>query len=160
MLSLEDIINGAESREIKRALAVKMVIFGFKVKDICSVLEVSDSFVSKWKVIYESKGAEGLRLHYKGGPKFLTDSQQREIFSYLKDRPCYSLEELMDLLKQRYGVVYRSKQSYYDLLKEAGLSWYRAQATGQKNETSRTLLKHERIKKNWRPTVPRPQKVV
>lgn len=155
MLSLEDIINGAEGREIKRALAVKMVIFGFKVKDICSVLEVSDSFVSKWKVVYENKGAEGLRLHYKGGPKFLTDAQQKEIFSYLKDKPCYSLEELMDLLKRRYGIVYRSKQSYYDLLKEAGLSWHRTRVASQNKEAGIVPLKREKIKKNWRPSKPR-----
>ncbi|WP_169250406.1 helix-turn-helix domain-containing protein [Candidatus Competibacter phosphatis] len=47
-----------------------MVLLGFKIKDICDLLEVSDAFVSKWKIIYENEGAGGLRLHYKGGPKF------------------------------------------------------------------------------------------
>ena len=70
MLKLEEIIDAAEGREIKRAIAVKMVILGFKTKDICDLLEVSDSFISKWKTIYENEGAGGLRLHYKGGPKF------------------------------------------------------------------------------------------
>lgn len=39
-----------------------------------------------------------------------------------------------------YGVVYQSQQSYYDLLKEAGLSWHRTQAANPKREE---------IKKNW-----------
>ncbi len=66
MLKLEEIIDAAEGREIKRAIAVKMVLLGFKTKDICDLLEVSDAFVSKWKIIYENEGAGGLRLHYKG----------------------------------------------------------------------------------------------
>ena len=59
-----------EGREIKRAIAVKMVILGFKTKDICDLLEVSDAFFSKWKTIYENESTGGLRLHYKGGPQF------------------------------------------------------------------------------------------
>ena len=66
MLKLEAIIDAPEGREIKRAIAVKMVMLGFKTKDICDVLDVSDSFVSKWKTIYENEGAGGLRLRYKG----------------------------------------------------------------------------------------------
>jgi putative transposase len=120
MLKLEEIIDAAEGREIKRAIAVKMVLLGFKTKDICDLLEVSDAFVSKWKIIYENEGAGGLRLHYKGGPKFLTDSQRREICFHLRDKPHYSVEELRDLIERRYDVVYQSKQSYYDILKEAG----------------------------------------
>ncbi len=65
MLKLEEIIDAAEGREIKRAVAVKMVILGFTIKDIGDLLEVFDSFVSKWKTIYENEGASGLRLHYK-----------------------------------------------------------------------------------------------
>lgn len=47
MLKLEEIIDAPEGREIKRALAIKMNMLGFTKKDICDVLEVSDSFVSK-----------------------------------------------------------------------------------------------------------------
>lgn len=65
MSKLEDIIDVPEGREIKRAIAVKMVDLGFKTKDICDLLDVSDSFISKWKTIYENEGAEGLRLRYK-----------------------------------------------------------------------------------------------
>ena len=59
MLKLEEIIDAAEGREIKRAVAVKMVILGFTIKDIGDLLEVFDSFVSKWKTIYENEGASG-----------------------------------------------------------------------------------------------------
>jgi len=51
MLKLEDIIDAKEGREIKRALAAKMVLEGFERITICKLLDVSDSFVSKWKNI-------------------------------------------------------------------------------------------------------------
>ena len=125
MLELDEIIDAPEGREIKRALAVKMNILGFETRDICDALDVSHSFVSKWKTIYDNEGASGLRLHYKGGTGFLTESQRQEVVCSIRDKPHYSVEELRDLIETRYGVVYQSKQSYYDLLKEAGLSWHR-----------------------------------
>jgi len=48
MSSLEDIIDLPTNLEVKRALAVKMILFDFKTDDICALLNVSDSFVSKW----------------------------------------------------------------------------------------------------------------
>ena len=152
MLKLEEIIDVPEGREIKRAIAVKMIILGFKTQDICDVLDVSDSFVSKWKTIYENEGAGGLRLRYKGGAGFLTASQRNQILFHLKDKPHYSVEELRDLIERRYGVVYQSKQSYYDLLKEAGLSWHRTQAVNPKRDETQVLLKREEIKKTGRPS--------
>jgi hypothetical protein len=38
MLELDEIIDAPEGREIKRALAVKMNILGFKIRDICDAL--------------------------------------------------------------------------------------------------------------------------
>jgi len=75
-LKLEAIIDAPAGREIKRAIAVKMVVIGFKTKYICDLLNVSDLFVSKWKTIYENDGADELRLRYKMGTRFLTESQR------------------------------------------------------------------------------------
>ncbi len=146
MFDLEDIIDAPEGLEIKRALAVKMIIYDFKTEDICSLLGVSDSFVSKWKTIYENEGAEGLRLKYKGGTGFLTEAQRFEILFHLKNKPHYSVEELKELIERRYGVVYQSKQSYYDLFKEAGLSWHQTQAVNPKRDEDQVLLKREELK--------------
>jgi len=72
MLSLEEIIaNSKDAREVKRAVAVKMLEQGFLVKEIEAVLQVSDSFISKWKLIYQKEGAIGLLLRYKAKPSYL-----------------------------------------------------------------------------------------
>ena len=43
--------------------------------------------------------------------------------SIIQSKPAFSVEELRDYLENEYQVVYKSKQSYYELLKDGGLSW-------------------------------------
>ena len=85
MSTLDDIINLTENLEVKRALAVKMFFSDFKAEDICKLLNVSDSFVSKWKIIYENKGAGALKVNYQGAPGYLTDQQRTQALLHLKD---------------------------------------------------------------------------
>lgn len=146
MSTLEDIIDAPESLEFKRAVAVKMFISDFKTEDICHLLNVSDSFVSKWKIIYENEGADGLKVNYKGGKGFLTEDQHYEIIFHIKNQPYSSVEELRDYIEHYYGVVYESKQSYYDLLKEGGLSWHQTQAVNPKCDPVQVELRREEIK--------------
>jgi putative transposase len=149
MSSLEDIIDLPANLEVKRALAVKMILFDFKTEDIGALLNVSDAFVSKWKIRFENEGAEALKLNYKGGTGFLTDDQRDEILFHLRMQPHYSVEALRDYIEYHYGVVYHSKQSYYDLLQAAGLSYHQTQATNPKRDEAQVLQKREEIKKNW-----------
>jgi len=147
MSSLEDIINSSANLEMKRALAVKMILFDFKTEDICALLNVSGAFVSKWKIIFENEGAGALKVNYKGGKGFLTEDQHDEIIFYLRNQSHYSVEELRDYLEHHYGVVYHSKPSYYDLLKAGGLSWYQTQAVNPKRDEVEVGQKREEIKK-------------
>src|SRR5512135_1064317 len=147
MLSLEAIIDSPANLEMKRALAVRMILFDFKTEAICALLNVSDAFVSKWKIIFENEGAEALKLHYQGGTGFLTADQRDEILFHLRMQPHYSVEALRDYLEYHYGVVYHSKQSYYDLLHEARLSWHQTQAANPKRDEAQVLQKREEIKK-------------
>jgi len=147
MATLEDIIDSPENLEVKRALAVKMFLFDFKTEDICILLNVSDSFVSKWKIMYENEGASALKVNYQGGTGFLTEQQRIQILLHLENKPHCSVEELRDYIESHFGIVYQSKQSYYDLLKAAGLSWQQTQAVNPKREEAQVLQKREEIKK-------------
>jgi putative transposase len=93
MLTIENMIDSKEGQEIRRALAVKMILRGFEMKDICDVLNVSDAFVSKWKMLYEHNGAAALLLGYKGRESFLTDRERKEIICYLQSHTHFSLAE-------------------------------------------------------------------
>ena len=100
MSSLDNIIDLPENLEVKIALAVKMILFDFKTEDICALLNVSDSFVSKWKIRFENEGAGALKLNYKGGTGFLTEDQRDEIIFYLRMQPHDSVEELRDYIER------------------------------------------------------------
>lgn len=145
MLNIDDIIGAQENLEMKRALAVKMILHGFKTEIICALLNVSDSFVSKWKIIYENEGAPALQLQYKGGTGFLTKDEHYEIIFHLKNQPHCTVEELKDYIERHYNVVYQSRQSYYNLLKEAGLSWHRTQAVNPKYDEELVLSRRQEI---------------
>ena len=111
------------------------------------LLDVSDSFVSKWKIIYENEGASALKVNYQGGTGFLTEVQHIQMMVHLKNQSHGSVEELRNYIERQFGIVYQSKPSYYNLLKEAGLSWHQTQAVNPKREEAQVLRKREEIKK-------------
>jgi len=93
MATLEDIIDSPENLEVKRARAVKMFLFDFKTEEICTLLNVSDSLVSKWKIMYENEGASALKVNDQGGTGFLTEQQRIQILLHLDNKPHGSVEE-------------------------------------------------------------------
>ena len=99
MSNLDDMIELPANLEMKRALAVKMILFEFKTEAICALLNVSDACVSKWKIRFDNEGVEALKLNYKGGKGFLTADQRDEILFYLSRQPHYSVEALRDYLE-------------------------------------------------------------
>ena len=128
MGSLEEIIEQSrDSREVKRAIAVRMSQERVKHQNIAKYLHVSDSYISKWVMIYEKQGASALLLNYRGKPSYLSVQEKQELLSFLKQQSHFSVEQLRDYLESQYQVVYKSKQSYYDLLDEGGLSWKKTQ---------------------------------
>ena len=145
MSSLNDII-GSMDLEAKIAIAVNMYIKGIDTKDICNSLNVSNSFVSKWKVIYENEGSGGLRVKYEGGAGYLTEQERSDVIFHFSDKHHCSVKEVRDYIESNYGVVYRSKQSYYDIMREAGLSWHRTQAANPKRNEDKVIIKREEIK--------------
>lgn len=59
-MSLSKIAN--LEREVQRAIAVKMLLCGYKHEQIRPVLGVSSGFISKWKKAFFQNGVEGLKL--------------------------------------------------------------------------------------------------
>jgi putative transposase len=121
-----------DTREYKRALAVKMAHEGIAYEVIAAVLQVSKPFISKWKRIYADAGIEGLRMGYHGGISYLTSHQRDQTLAWLRDQTSWSVPALQTYLHETFQVVYQSLQSYYDLLHAAGLSWKKTQTTNPK----------------------------
>ena len=156
MHDLDEIINEArDAREVKRAVSVKMSAQGFSPAQICQVLNVSLQYVSKWKGLYEAEGGEALRLGCRGSESYLEDGQRQAILRWIAARETVSVEALRDYIEEPYGVVYRSKQSYYELLEAGGMSYHRSEKANPKRDETQVLARREEIKKNWRRGGPR-----
>ena len=151
MQDLDEVINEATgAREVKRAVSVKMSQQGFSAAQICQMLNVSPQYVSKWKGQYEAEGARALRLGHRGSEGYLSEAQRQEIIQWVGAHETVSVEAVRDYVEERYGVVYQSKQSYYELLEAGGLSYHHSEKVNPKRDEAQVLGRREEIKKNWR----------
>lgn len=150
MQDLDEIINEArDAREVKRAVRVKMSAQGFSAAQICQVLNVSPQYVSKWNGLYEAEGGAVLRVGHRGSERYLGDEEREAILQWIGARETVSVEALRDHIEEQYGVVYRSKQSDYELLDAGGMSYHRSEKHKPKRDEAQILERRAEIKKNW-----------
>jgi len=126
--------SNLDARELKRGLAVKMAIQEYPYKKISQLLGVSSFSISDWKKSFKANGIEGIRLGYKGLKKYLTDEQLSEIIRWLSSSEYWHLDELINYLDSQYGIIYKSKQSYYALFNLANVSWKRSRKVNPKSD--------------------------
>ena len=124
--------SNPDARELKRAVAVQMFLKGFKHREIGQSLGVSSGFISKWTQRYEESGVLGLQLGYSGSVGYLKPEQRQEVMDWLKRKNYWNLTELQQHIEQEYEVVFNSKQSYYTLFEQAGISWKKTQKRNPK----------------------------
>ena len=153
MHDIDEIINEAtDAREVKRGVSVKMGAQGFSPAQICQVLNVSLQYVSKGKGQYEAGGGAVLRLGHRGSESYLREEERHEILQWIGSHETVSVEAVRDYVEEQYGVVYHSKQSYYDLLEMGGMSYHRSEKKNPKRDEAQVLGRREEIKKNWHRT--------
>ncbi len=133
--ALRDFIdNNPDPRELKRALAVQMVIQKYSYFEIRDVLQVSVGFISKYKQLFKEQGISGLTLKYQGSTGYLAPSAHKAVIKWLQKKNYWNLAELKQHVLDTYNVVFASSQSYYDLFKAAGISWKKTQKCNPKLE--------------------------
>ncbi len=130
-----DFIQGnPDSRELKRALAVQMVMQNYTHSEIGEILRVSVGFVNKWKYAFLEQGIVGLRLKHQGSRGYLNDVQKQTVIGWIKQKNYWHLDELKEYIEDSFGVVYESNQSYYELFKQADISWKKTQKKNPKKD--------------------------
>ena len=139
----------ADVRELKRAVSVKLGEQGLATAAIGAVLQVTPRAVRKWRRRYEREGVEGLEVRNRGSESYLRVEQRQEVEDWLGARETITVEEVRAEIEARYGIVYQSKQSYYDLLNARGLSYHRTEKGNPKRSDAQVLEPREEIKKNW-----------
>jgi putative transposase len=128
----EFIQSNPDPRELKRALAVQMVMQEYTYYEIGDVLGVSVGFISKWRQTYEQRGLTGLSLRHQGSKGYLTSEQRQGVVKWLQQKNHWNLGELQQYVEAQYDVVFESKQSYYSLFAQAGISWKKTQKCNPK----------------------------
>ena len=96
---------------------------GIKHREIQGLLGVYSSYVSRWEEKYREGGVEKIRLGHKGSEGYLDEEQRIAVIEWIKQKSDRNLCEVIKYLETSYGVIYRSMQSYSQLLKSAGMSW-------------------------------------
>lgn len=128
----EFIQSNPDPRELKRALAVQMARQDYTYYEIRDVLKVSIGFITKWRQHYEQQGVAGLALRHQGSKGYLTPEQRQGVLAWLKQKNYWNLVELQQHVEEQYDVMFESKQSYYTLFAEAGISWKKTQKRNPK----------------------------
>ncbi len=142
--TLEEFIKGSpDSRELKRALSVKLALSGYTYRAVQEMLGVTPGFVSKWKKEFSRRGLEGILLRYQGSKSYLSVEEKKAIIQWIINQSHWDIWELESYILTTYDLAFKSKQSYYQLFQEARISWQKAEATNPKKDL-------EEVKKNSR----------
>jgi transposase len=133
-----------DSREYRRGLAVKLALQGYLYEVISGMLDVTPGFVSQAKKAYETAGTAGLTLKYQGMQPYLSSDERQAVIDWLKAQQAWSVERLHEYIADTYGVVFQSRQSYYQLLADAEITYKRAQRTNPKADPEQVAAKKKR----------------
>ncbi len=121
-----------DPRELKRALAVQMVMQNYTHSQVGDILQVSVGFVNKWKYAFVEDGIAGLKLKHKGSKGYLTPVERETVIDWLKQKKYWHLSELKEYIEDSFTVNFESNQSYYELFKQADISWKKTQKKNPK----------------------------
>src|SRR6476469_3077310 len=122
-----------------------MAVEGNFYHEISKILGVSEFFVGHWKKQFQTQGIEGIKLGHKGSKGYLTDLQNTEVIEWLKNKEYWNLDELVTYVEREFGVIYKSKQSYYELFARAKISWKKTQKLNPKFDEKLEKKKAEEI---------------
>jgi putative transposase len=141
----EFIQSNPDARELKRTMAVKLALAGKPYAEITELLGLHKSSISTWKQRFMAQGLDGIRLGYQGSRSYLSVEQKTQVTTWLKTQAYWNLDELVNYLDQQYGVVYQSKQSYYELFAAAGIRWKKSPKVNPKHDAQLVKNKREEI---------------
>lgn len=150
---LEDLIKrSAKAAEIKRGIAIKQDLAGKRRKLIAEVLSVTEAFISKWRLIYDEYGVNGLVSAHQGAkPRaFLSEEKKAAVLAHVRSHTVFGFSDLVSYLQNTYSVSFKSSQSYYDLLHEAGMSWHKSQKNNPRRDEQTVQTKRLEVKKNFK----------
>ena len=139
--------NSLDPREQKRGIAVRMWIEGIPPAKIQIILNVTATYISRYKIRFAEHGVEGLELGYKGAKAYLSTEERIEIIKYLDTKNDFNLRNLKEYIEDEYDVRFKSNQSYYEIFHESKISWKKTQKKNPKRNDELVKAKKLEIEK-------------
>lgn len=144
-----------DSREYRRAIAVKMALKGYEYDVICDILSVTPGFISQSKKAYIEQGTAGLLLKYKGSQSLLRPEERQAVIQWLQEQKEWSVDHLKAHIEATYDIIFQSRQSYYDLFAAAKITWKKAQRVNPQRDPGVVAAKKKSSVRSSSNTKPR-----
>ena len=84
--------------------------------------------------MFESEGVVGLKLSYQGSKGYLSAGQRQAVINWLQQKNYWNLSQLQQHICDTYHIKFKSRQSYYELFAQAGISWKKTQKSNPKKD--------------------------
>jgi putative transposase len=75
----------------------------------------------------------------------LTGSERQAVIEWLSEQKTWDISDLEAELIEQYDVVFQSRQSYYQLLKEARITWQKGEQVNPRQDPEAILKKTEKL---------------
>lgn len=155
--------SSKSAKEQTRIQSIRLLTKGYSHTEVIEITRLSEGSLKKLIAAYRRDGIAGLRLqpHPKNNAA-LTDRQKKAIKKMLttKEKPSdadvkvggdedyWSISTLRLLIKQRFGIVYKQKDSYRRLLQYCGYTYQRVEFEDERkrNEAAEDFKKRATIK--------------
>ena len=85
-------------------------------------------------------------LKYHGYQGYLTSEQRQSIIEWIKAQKIRNIDDLIAFIRTTYRIEFKSRQSYYDLVTAAGVTWKRAQSQHPDKDLDRIATKKKRLR--------------
>jgi transposase len=106
--------------------AVKLRLKGFSYREIEKPLEFSTSFIAPTHRKYLAGEVAALNLKYPGLKSYLTKEQLSATIQWLSQPKNRNISELKRYLISNYHVIFKSRESYYRIVKVGLLNGQKA----------------------------------
>lgn len=83
----------------------------------------------------------------RGSESYLSGEQRQEVEEWIGTHETVRVEEVRDYMAEQYGVVYRSKQSDYEVLEAGGRSYHRMEPGNPKHDDVQVLDRREEMER-------------
>ena len=106
----------AAEKETRRKLAIRKVLDGRTQADVADFLGVHAVTVAKWMAAYRAGGEAAIAAKpIPGRPRFLTDTQEAEVRSWLLKKPTefgfrtdlWTAARVAQLIRDKLGITFR-----------------------------------------------------